>query len=261
MLRILPFPLVIAISLLSITQGNAGDEAKPIRITYHGHSFFVVTSSKGTKIAFDPHMVEAYGRIMGVKADAILMSHNHLDHNQARAIENYRDKNVKKILGLKGSGFRATWNIVDTKVKDVRIKSVGAYHDESEGMENSKNTIFIIEVDGWRIAHLGDLGHTLNKRQLKQIGKIDVLMIPVGGIYTLNGADAKRVVEQLKPREYIFPMHYGTDVFDEVLTPAEFLEDQPRRRVTSSPTNSLILNTDARRPRPLIVLLHYREKK
>ena len=80
----------------------------------------------------------------------------------------------------------------------------------------ARNGVFIIEVDGWRIVHLGDLGHYLTPAQLKRIGPVDVLMIPVGGIYTLNGKWAKKVVDQIKPKEYIFPMHYGTKVFDAV---------------------------------------------
>ena len=84
-------------------------------------------------------------------------------------------------------------------------------------MQRGKVGVFIIEVDGWKIVHLGDLGHLLTPSQLKRIGPVDVLMIPVGGIYTLNGSEAKKVVEQLKPKEYIFPMHYGTKVFDAVL--------------------------------------------
>src|SRR5206468_8512605 len=110
-----------------------------------------------------------------------------------------------------------------------------------------KNTIFILEVDGWKIVHLGDLGHQLSPNQIKRIGPIDVLMIPVGGIYTINGSEAKKVVEQLKPREYIFPMHCGTKIYDELLPPTEFVQDQPRANVTSSDDNSMELNKDPQR--------------
>jgi len=224
-------------------------------ITYYGHSFFVVTSSKGTSIAFDPHLIPAYGRVQGIKADAILVSHFHNDHTQVTAIENQKD--AKKIVGLTGGGFRTDWNIVDEKVKDVRIRSVGLYHDDMQGMKYGKVTAFIIEMDGWKIAHLGDTGHTLSREQLEQIGKVDVLMLPVGGIYTLNGSDAQKVVEQIRPREYIFPMHYATPVFDEILTEEEFLDGQPRERVARHDDNKIILNREPTRPRPLIVLLHY----
>jgi L-ascorbate metabolism protein UlaG (beta-lactamase superfamily) len=230
---------------------------KPIRITWHGHSFFEVTSSKGTNIVLDPHAILAYGRVLGVKAAAITMSHLHNDHTQISVIENFQDKNIKIIPGLKGKG----WNIVDEKVNDVHIRSVGLYHDSEQGMKYGKNAAFILEMDGWRIVHLGDLGHTLTADQVKKIGRVDVLMIPVGGIYTINGAEAKKVVEQLKPREYIFPMHFGTKVFNDVLPADEFLEDQPRAQVSSSLDNFVVLNRDPQRPRPLIVLLHYWPRK
>jgi L-ascorbate metabolism protein UlaG (beta-lactamase superfamily) len=71
---------------------------------------------------------------------------------------------------------------------------VPSYHDAAEGLTRGKNTIFIVEMDGWRFCHLGDLGHDLTPAQLKKIGEVDVLMVPVGGIYTLNGSEAKRVV-------------------------------------------------------------------
>lgn len=236
---------------------------KPIQITWHGHSFFEVKSSKGTNIVLDPHLIPIYGRVLGIKASAVLMSHNHNDHTQLGAIENIQDKEQKIIPGLKGGGQRADWNPVDVQVKDVRIRSLGVYHDLEQGMKYGKNTVFIIEVDGWRVVHLGDLGHLLTPEQVKKIGPVDVLMVPVGGIYTINGSEAKKVVEQLKPREYIFPMHCGTKIYDELLPPDEFLEDQPRANVTSSLDNTLTLNRDPQRPRPLIVLLNYwpRSKK
>lgn len=236
---------------------------KPIQITWHGHSFFEVKSSKGTNIVLDPHMILAYGRAMGVKADAVLMSHNHNDHTQIGVLENVKDKDLKIISGLKGGGLKADWNSVDMMVKDVRIRSVGTYHDTEQGLKFGKNTVFILEVDGWRVVHLGDLGHPLTREQLKQIGPVDVVMIPVGGIYTINGSEAKKVVEQVKPREYIFPMHCGTKIYDELLPPDEFLEDQPRANVTTSADNTITLNRDPQRPRPLIVNLNYwpRNKK
>jgi L-ascorbate metabolism protein UlaG (beta-lactamase superfamily) len=150
---------------------------------------------------------------------------------------------------------------VDERIKDVHIRSLGVYHDNMEGIKYGKNTIFILEVEDWRIVHLGDLGHLLSPAQLKKIGPVDVLMIPVGGIYTINGSEAKEVVAQLKPKEYIFPMHCGTKIYDELLPATEFLQDQDRAKVTSAQDNRLILNRDPQRPRPLIVQLHWWPKE
>ena len=229
----------------------------PVQITWHGQSFFTVKSGQGTVVAFDPHLIEQYGRPEGIRADIILMSHNHNDHTQVTAIDNFRDKGVRIIPGLKGIGLKATWNDVNEKIKDIAIRNLGVYHDASEGMERGRNSIFIVEIDGWRIVHLGDLGHQLTPAQAKKIGPVDVLMIPVGGIYTLNGSEAKKVVEVLQPKEYIFPMHYGTKVFDDLLPINEFLEDQDRAKIAATADNKVVLNRDPTRPRPLIVQLHY----
>src|SRR5262249_22724611 len=143
----------------------------------------------------------------------------------------------KVLYGLKGGGRKIDWTPIDEMFRDVRVRTVGAYHDNVEGMERGKNTIFILEVDGLRIVHLGDLGHLLSDREIKKIGPVDVLMIPVGGVYTINGSEAKKVVEHLKPKQYILPMHYGTKVFMDLLPPDEFLEDQ--KNVKRYPTNQI----------------------
>jgi L-ascorbate metabolism protein UlaG (beta-lactamase superfamily) len=246
---------VLALSIAHPVSGQADKDQ--VRITWHGQSFFEVRSTKGTNIVLDPHTIMEYGRVLGVRADAVLMSHNHNDHTQIDVLENIKDKDLKIIPGLRGFGPQATWNLVDEQVKDVHIRSVAAYHDNEKGLKHGKNTIFILEMDGWRIVHLGDLGHPLSTTQLKNIGKVDVLMIPVGGVYTLNGSDAKGVVDQLKPKEYVLPMHYGTAVYSDLLTAKEFLEDFPKANIAVSKENTLVLNRDAQRPRPLVVLLHW----
>lgn len=248
--------LLATLVLMGQTSAQAQKKpAEPVQISWYGQSFFTIKSSKGTIIATDPHLIQEYGRVQGIKADIITMSHSHNDHTQVGAIENSRD--AKIIPGFKGIGKLADWNLVDEDVKDVHIRSVGVYHDGMEGLKYGKNTIFIFDVDGWKIVHLGDLGHLLTPAQLKKIGPVDVLMIPVGGIYTLNGSEAKQVVEQLKPKEYIFPMHCGTKIYKELLPPDEFLEDLERRRLAVSDDNTIPLNRDPQRPRPLVVQLHY----
>jgi L-ascorbate metabolism protein UlaG (beta-lactamase superfamily) len=230
---------------------------QPITVAWHGQSFFTITTSKGTRIAIDPHQIPEYGRTLGLKADLVLITHNHNDHNRLDALDNHKDKDLKVILGLKGPGFRADWHAVDEQVADVHVRTVGLYHDDVEGMQAGKNAAFVLDVDGWRIVHLGDLGHLLSAEQVRKIGRVDVLMIPVGGIYTLNGTEARKVVQQLRPREYIFPMHCGTKVYDDLLPATEFLEEQDRTKVAVSDDNKVTLNRDPQRPRPLIVQLNY----
>src|SRR5260370_28773834 len=200
--------LLAALAAALLTAGivSAADTPPKVTIRWHGQSFFEIQSSKGTRIVIDTHFIEEYGR-KDISADVILISHEHNDHNQPEAVKNYQ--RAKIIHGLRVNGKRQEWNAVDETIRDVHIRSVGVYHDKAEGMDKGKNTIFVLEVDGLHIVHLGDLGHLLGEKDIKKIGPVDVLMIPVGGVYALNGADAKQVVEQLKPRQYILPMHYG----------------------------------------------------
>ncbi len=243
--------LIACLLLPGITQA----ESKPLTLRWHGQSFFDLETSQGTRIAFDPHAIEAYGRIV-VKADLVLVSHLHNDHTQIDAIDNPKKKVIQ---GLVVNGRRTDWNSIDEKFRDVTIRSVGAYHDDVQGLEKGKNTIFIVEVDGLRFAHLGDLGHVLTDQQLKQIGPIDVLMIPVGGVYTLNGTEAKKVVEQIKPRLYVVPMHYGTKEFEDLLPVSEFLEDQPKESVKlQTRTNKLTIEKDLKMDKPAIVVLNWK---
>jgi L-ascorbate metabolism protein UlaG (beta-lactamase superfamily) len=255
--------VLIGLLSLGLPFATTGEKDKPggtLTITYHGQSFYVVTTAKGKVIAFDPHFIEAYQIPHDPwKADIICISHNHNDHNRPQVFENF--KKAKILKGLKGDSLKADWNSVNEEIDGIKFKTVGVYHDDMEGLLRGKNGVFIVEVDGWRICHLGDLGHILSPAQVKRIGPVDVLMIPVGGIYTLNGVEAKKIVDQIKPKEYIFPMHYGTKVFDPVLTAEEFLEQFPKRQIAVSEDNVLKLNKDSARPRPLVVQLNYWPKE
>jgi L-ascorbate metabolism protein UlaG (beta-lactamase superfamily) len=251
--------LVAAVALLAVSA-PAQEKARPVTVSWWGQSFFIVTSSKGTRVAFDPHALMEYGRLDGLKADIVCVSHPHTDHNAVFVFENAKDKKVRILNGLAGTGLRTTFNTIDETIGDVHIRSVPAYHDDKDGLIRGKNTIFCVEMDGWKICHLGDLGQEPTSAQLKKIGPVDVLMVPVGGIYTLNGSEAKKAVELIGPKEYIFPMHYGTRAFNDVLPVDEFLEDQDRAKVAISDDNKVQLNRDKERPRPLIVQLNYAPK-
>jgi L-ascorbate metabolism protein UlaG (beta-lactamase superfamily) len=250
----------LAVLGLAGTSTPAADSLVTIR--WHGQSFFEVISPAGVRIVIDPHAIENYGRI-SVSADVVLVSHFHNDHTQVNVVENI--KKAKVFHGLKdekGDGRRVVWNAIDEHIKDVGIRSVGTFHDNAGGMMRGKNTVFVLDVAGVRIAHLGDLGHALTPEQLRRIGPIDVLMIPVGGVYTLNGSDAKTVVEQLKPRRYVIPMHYGTEVYDDLLTAAEFLDEQKEGTVRKYTTNELTIDPKEAIPKdPQIAVLKWTDKK
>lgn len=255
---------VLALSLVGVEPGISKEKpAGPVTIEYHGQSMYIITTTKGKRIAFDPHYILAYQREMPqLKADIVCVSHNHTDHTRVEIFA--KNKDMKILRGLKTLSLKSDWDDIEQTIDDIKIRTVGVHHDNSEGLVRGKNAVFIVEVDGWRIAHLGDLGHLLTKEQLKAInrtGPIDVLMIPVGGIYTINGDEAKKVVQQIKPKEYIFPMHYGTDVFDDILPVTEFLDGQDKNKVAVTDDNVIRLNRDDARPRPFIVQLHYWPKE
>jgi L-ascorbate metabolism protein UlaG (beta-lactamase superfamily) len=243
-----------SVLVVTLSLSGAAVAGPKVTIRWHGQSFFEIESGKGTRIAIDPHAIEAFGR-PEVTADIVLISHEHDDHNQVGAIRN--GSKARVIHGLKGMGRKVDWNSVNETIGDVHIRSVGVYHDTTEGMERGKNTVFIIVVDGLRIVHLGDLGHVLGDKDIKRIGPVDVLMIPVGGVYTLNGSEAKTVVAQLKPRLEILPMHYGTKTFQDLLPVNEFLEDE--KNVRTLQTSKLTVDSDARPTAPEIVTMDWKD--
>jgi L-ascorbate metabolism protein UlaG (beta-lactamase superfamily) len=278
---------LVAASLLAVSFGwsqGPNPPAKPT-ISWHGQSFFTVKTSKGTIIAFDPHAIPEYGRLQNLRADIVLMSHKHPDHLQVGVFENAGEKGDKApqiIAGWKpGENGQETWNLFTNKdVKDARISTIGVFHDDVQGMKRGINTIFIVEVDGWRICHLGDLGHKLSAAQLKAIGEVDVLMIPTGGLYSLNGDEAKTVLAQIKPKEYVFAMHIGTRVYDDLLPIDEFVDENPYpvgvviddaivvnkkprdnivwlRQYTPKSDNTVVLDRKDDRPHPVVLGLHY----
>jgi L-ascorbate metabolism protein UlaG (beta-lactamase superfamily) len=252
---------VLALAVVFAAARPAAAE-DPVTIRWHGQSFFEVISPAGVRVVIDPHAIENYGRI-SVRADLVLVSHFHNDHSQVNVVENL--KKAKILNGLKdekGDGRRVEWNNVDEKLKDVRVRTVGTFHDNVGGLERGKNSIFILDVAGLRIVHLGDLGHALTPEQLRRIGTVDVLMVPVGGTYTLNGIDANAVVEQIKPRRYVIPMHFGTDVYDDLLPPTAFLDEQKEGTVRKYGTNELTIDPKESVPKePQVAVLYWTGKK
>ena len=255
--------LLIAICVVVLAAGSAAAaDAKKITVTWHGQSFFEITTSKGTRIVIDPHLIDAYGR-PDVDADLVLLSHNHTDHTQTNAVRNI-DK-AKVIQGWKdekGDGKKVDWNIIDEKFNDVKIRTVGTFHDNMNGLKRGLNTILILEFDGLKFAHLGDLGHALSKAQLQKVGEVDVLFVPVGGVYTLNGEDAPEVVKSIKPRRYVIPMHFGTKVYDDVLPVDEFLDNSKKDTIKVLKTNTFTIDPSAKAPaEPEIVVMQWEPMK
>lgn len=165
-----------------------------MKIKWLGHASFLVTADSGIRIVMDPYKPDgsiAYGEIRET-ADIVTVSHEHLDHNNARAVRG-------NPVVLRQSG----------EAKGIKFTAVGTYHDQAGGKQRGSNTIFCFIVDGVRICHMGDLGHIPDERQINEIGLVDVLLMPVGGFFTLEPDDAGRVIDKIKPR-VVIPMHFKT---------------------------------------------------
>jgi L-ascorbate metabolism protein UlaG (beta-lactamase superfamily) len=258
MLRLLFTGLVLA----GLAAPATAQPAKtPLKLRWYGHSFFQLTTTAGTRVVFDPHAISEYGATGVVSADIVVMSHDHNDHNRKEVLANADSKELKAFPGVVPKGKTGTdWAKIDATVKDVKIRNVPTYHDEEEGAKRGKNSVFIVEADGLKFVHLGDLGTELTEELVKAIGPVDVLMIPVGGIYTINGETAKKVVSQLKPRLFIIPMHYGTKVYTDVQPPDEFLDGQKNVRNLGE-VNLLEIPPDLKADKPTVVVMGWSQPK
>jgi L-ascorbate metabolism protein UlaG (beta-lactamase superfamily) len=249
--------------------GGQEPKAKPktMTIRWFGQSFFQVTDSDGRKFAIDPHAIPAFGRPV-VEASFAIVTHPHDDHSLVEMIDvGVDEKTRERKVIAKADVYQGVtepkpgkqeWNPVNAKRGAVRIRNVATYHDTQNGLQRGKNSVFVIDVDGLTICHLGDLGHELTDEQVKAIGKVDVLMVPVGGIYTLNGEQAQAVVKQLRPRLFVLPMHYGVPGFDDLAGPEEFLDGLKNVRKTPA-TNELTFPIDLKADAPTVVVLGWKK--
>jgi L-ascorbate metabolism protein UlaG (beta-lactamase superfamily) len=180
-----------------------------MRIKYLGHACFLITSDDGTRIITDPYETTqdlTYGEIRE-SADVVTVSHEHGDHNNVAAVGG-NPQAVRESASVKGIDF----------------KGIPSYHDNSGGTKRGANTIFCFEVDGIRLCHLGDLGHMLTDKQTAELGKVEVLFVPVGGVFTIDAGTATEVCGQLNPR-VIIPMHFKTPKsFPVIAAVEEFLQ-------------------------------------
>jgi L-ascorbate metabolism protein UlaG (beta-lactamase superfamily) len=167
-----------------------------MKITWLGHSAFLITADDGTRIITDPYgnFPDLYYAQIEGPAEILVVSHKHGDHFGAKV-----KGNPKMVTG---GG--------EKNVGGIEFKGIEVYHDTSKGSQRGSNTIFCFTVNDVRLCHMGDLGHLLSGPDIARIGQVDVLMIPVGGLYTVDAAEATKICEQVKPK-VIIPMHYRND--------------------------------------------------
>lgn len=179
-----------------------------MNIEYYGHSCFKITakpSGRGQEdvtIFIDPFDKKVGLRPPQGQADLVLVSHHHYDHDNVSAL-----KGEPVVFDIPG----------EYSIKNVNVIGLQSYHDKEE---SDPNTIFLLEAEDLKICHLGDLGCDLTEKQVEDLGEVDVLMIPVGGKYTIDAKKAEEIAKMIEPK-IIIPMHYKmpgstiTDITDE----------------------------------------------
>lgn len=176
-------------------------------IKYWGHAFFTLTLESGAVIACDPYGDFYHFPKRSLKADLCLMSHHHHDHDG--------------VSSLQPGAKRVDQPGVLHPLDGVKVTGIPTWHDEKQGALRGPNTFYVIEAEGLRIGHAGDLGHVPDKQQVGKIGRLDVLLLPVGGYYTIDAATALEVCRLLQPTVTI-PMHYRTSYDEEMpITPVQ----------------------------------------
>ena len=193
-----------------------------MKLKWLGHSCFLITSDTGLRIITDPYTSGGGIRYAPVNeaADIVMVSHDHFDHNAVSSVPG-------KPEVVTGNGVR--------DVKGIQFRGVATYHDTSRGGERGANTVFCFFVDGVKLCHLGDLGHKLSREQIDEIGAVDILLVPVGGFFTIDAKVAGQVCDDLDPR-VVVPMHYKTPKLDFPVAGVEdFVRDKENvKRLDSS---------------------------
>ena len=165
-----------------------------MKITWFGHAFFLVETVNGIHIAFDPFDSSVGYPLPEVTADLVCVSHNHYDHNNVSLI-----KGSPRIVNQSGS----------IKYNGINISAFPTFHDEEKGRKRGENLVYRVEAEDIVLLHLGDLGDLPPTKEIEAWKPVDIVLIPVGGIYTIDHNKAYQLVKQINPR-VIVPMHYKT---------------------------------------------------
>ena len=165
-----------------------------MKITYLAHSTFLLENNAGNRLITDPVDKGSGYDLHQVKADVVTVSHHHFDHDAIDQI----------------SGNPVVFDTPDRfEACGFSITGYPAFHDEVKGAKRGSNILYRIEADGKTVVHLGDLGHFPGEDQLKALSSADILLIPVGGIFTIDGAEAAKLAGLLSPK-VVIPMHFST---------------------------------------------------
>ena len=191
------------------------------------HAMFLIELDSGLRIVTDPVGEDSGYPVEPVKADVVLISHRHHDHSCMASVKGWS-------------------RVIDTACERVPVgnaefTAIKGWHDDAEGAKRGETLLFLMEAEGLRIAHAGDLGILPDEAQIRKLAPLDILMIPVGGYYTINAEQAKKASELLQART-VLPMHYRTEQTADwpIAGPEDFMklysdkdaDEQPMMRVT-----------------------------
>lgn len=194
-----------------------------VEINWLGHSCFRIRSGQ-VVIVTDPYPPDLGYSLGKLTARIVTVSHQHPAHSYVQGVGG-----EPKLVTRPG----------EYEINGVLIIGIATFHDAQRGRSRGKNTVYLMEIDGVSICHLGDLGHVLTTEQVEEIGNVDVLLLPVGGVSTINAPLAAEVVRQLEPKAVI-PMHYKTPALNRKLEGVdEFLKEMGIEQINSQPKLSL----------------------
>ncbi|MGQ9628544.1 MAG: MBL fold metallo-hydrolase [Anaerolineae bacterium] len=188
-----------------------------MEITWYGHSCFRL-KDRNITILTDPYSREIGYNLPRVQADVVTVSHDHPGHNWTQGV-----KGQPRILDGPG----------EYEIRGVFITGISTFHDDKQGANSGRNTVFLFEFDDLTVCHLGDIGHVPTQAQVETLSETDVLLIPVGGGGTINAAQAAEVISALEPR-LVIPMHYKTEFCQLKLDPlSRFLKEMGLKKLPS----------------------------
>lgn len=210
-----------------------------MKIRYLGHSCFVLTKSGGCSIVTDP-----YGDVgfcmPEISAHAVTASHSHYDHCNVEAVQ----------------GFSAVFDKAgEYSFENIKISALASWHDDARGLKRGENLIFKFRMDNLSICHLGDLGEPCNDVLLEKVGRVDVLLIPVGGNYTIDAAQAKEYVDRIRP-SIVIPMHYMQRGLNIAISgPDDFLNRFYQRQIMKVGCEIELSEADISKSEPKIIVM------
>jgi len=183
-------------------------------ITYLGHSCFKLENKeKQVSLITDPYNKDYGLRVPKMASDIVTVSHKHKDHS-----------NISAVAGIDGKPFIINMP-GEYEIKGIFVYGIPSFHDNEKGAKRGDNIIYRIEIDGVSIVHLGDLGHILPNNAVEALEGVDIVLIPVGGNYTIGAKEASQVISQIEPR-IVIPMHYKTKELTLDISPVDdFLKE------------------------------------